>query len=42
MARWSNGMEDFMFKMKSALESEHCSLNLHKWINLIFGYKQKG
>ena len=42
LARWASGMEDFMFKNKSVLESEHCSLNLHKWINLIFGESQRG
>ena len=31
-----------MFKMKTALESEHTSLNLHLWIDLIFGVCQKG
>jgi len=28
--------------MKSALESEHASLNLHHWIDLIFGFSQRG
>lgn len=37
VSRWANSMEDFMFKMKTALESEHTSLNLHHWIDLIFG-----
>lgn len=35
--RWAQSTDDFMFKMKTALESEHSSLNLHHWIDLIFG-----
>lgn len=42
LARWASGIDDFMFKNKSVLESEHCSLNLHKWINLVFGDYQRG
>ena len=28
--------------MRAALESEHVSQSIHRWIDLIFGYKQRG
>jgi hypothetical protein len=32
----------FVSIMRTALESEHVSQYLHAWIDLIFGYKQRG
>lgn len=40
---WSKGSADnFLAIMRKALESDYVSSNLHKWIDLIFGYKQRG
>jgi factor associated with neutral sphingomyelinase activation len=40
---WARGdPQRFAELMRAALESEHVSQNLHHWIDLIFGYKQRG
>ncbi|CAN4125732.1 unnamed protein product [Withania somnifera] len=39
---WAENTVDFIHKHRMALESEHVSAHLHEWIDLIFGYKQRG
>eukprot|EP00794_Sanderia_malayensis_P017323 gene17323-19056_t len=39
---WAASPEEFIYKLRLALESDYVSANLHNWIDLIFGYKQKG
>lgn len=42
LPRWANSTQDFLFKMRAALESEFCSLHLHQWIDLVFGAAAAG
>eukprot|EP01017_Pseudomicrothorax_dubius_P034282 TRINITY_DN4680_c0_g1_i4.p1 TRINITY_DN4680_c0_g1~~TRINITY_DN4680_c0_g1_i4.p1 ORF type:complete len:384 (+),score=125.91 TRINITY_DN4680_c0_g1_i4:586-1737(+) len=42
LPEWARNPSDFLIKMRAALESNYVSANLHKWIDLIFGCKQRG
>ncbi|XP_065209719.1 neurobeachin isoform X2 [Planococcus citri] len=39
---WASSPEQFVRINRMALESEFVSCQLHQWIDLIFGYKQRG
>merc|ERR1712137_230191 len=42
LPRWAKSVDDFVCKMRAALESDWVSRQLPAWIDLIFGYKQSG
>ncbi|KAJ3259318.1 hypothetical protein HK103_002516 [Boothiomyces macroporosus] len=43
LPKWAKNNPRMFIKIhRKALESEYVSNNLHKWIDLIFGYKQQG
>eukprot|EP00271_Cylindrocystis_brebissonii_P020385 TRINITY_DN6725_c0_g2_i1.p1 TRINITY_DN6725_c0_g2~~TRINITY_DN6725_c0_g2_i1.p1 ORF type:complete len:926 (+),score=154.21 TRINITY_DN6725_c0_g2_i1:58-2835(+) len=39
---WASDVHDFLEKMQQALEAPSVSRKLQKWINLVFGCKQRG
>eukprot|EP00759_Apiculatamorpha_spiralis_P019711 PhF_6_TR25510/c0_g1_i1/m.35592 len=39
---WAANAHEFISIHREALESEYVSQHLHEWIDLIFGYKQRG
>ncbi|KAM4606320.1 protein FAN isoform 2-T3 [Polymixia lowei] len=39
---WASDASDFLQKNKIALESQYVSEHLHEWIDLVFGFKQRG
>jgi hypothetical protein len=42
LPNWAKNASDFLKINREALESNIVSANIHNWIDLIFGYKQKG
>lgn len=42
LPRWASSPEEFVRINRMALESEFVSCQLHQWIDLVFGYKQRG
>ena len=40
--KWACNYWDFIKKHRKCLECAHVSANIHSWIDLIFGYKQRG
>lgn len=39
---WASDASDFLQKSQRALESQFVSEHLHEWIDLVFGFKQRG
>ena len=42
LPKWASSPREFVSKMRDALEGDVVSSQLHLWIDLIFGFKQRG
>lgn len=42
LPKWASSPAEFVMLHRAALESKYVSAHLHEWIDLIFGFKQKG
>ncbi len=42
LPKWAKNAEDFLRVQREALESDAVNETLHHWIDLIFGYQQRG
>ena len=42
LPKWARSASEFLKVNRQALESDYVSNEIHHWIDLIFGYKQKG
>ncbi|CAD8114000.1 unnamed protein product [Paramecium primaurelia] len=42
LPKWASNAKEYLRLNRMALESEYVSNQLHHWIDLIFGYKQRG
>ena len=36
------GSRELVYKFREALECDYVSKHIHEWIDLVFGYKQRG
>ena len=42
LPKWSSNAYEFIIKHRQELESDYVSENIGNWIDLVFGYKQRG
>ena len=42
LPKWAKSCEDCVYMFRKALESDIASMTINKWIDIVFGYKQRG